>query len=173
MVLLGLGVRDGATPVDDWMQARGGHFGWLLFFTDYRTAQAMALVGVVVAISRRLWALAPLVVLMPYLGAEFARALKPLFGRLKGEGLAYPSGHTTVMVVVLGMVLLAAGLRRWLVAAVAACAALGVVGQAVTYHYFTDALGALLLGSSLVCMTAVILRWLHRRSRRLLRRLRI
>lgn len=174
MVLLGLGVRGGETPMDTWLQqAGGGPLGWLLFFTDYRTAQVLVLAGVVVATLRRLWALAPLIVLVPYLGAEFARALKPLFGRLKGEGLAYPSGHTTVMIVVLGMLLLASGRRRWLVWGAVVFAALGIIGQAVTYHYFTDAVGALLLGSSLVCLTAVALRWLHRRSRRVLRRLRI
>ena len=46
MVLLGLGVRGGATPVDAWLQqAQGGPFrgplSSLLFFTDYRTAQAL------------------------------------------------------------------------------------------------------------------------------------
>ena len=32
----------------------------------------------------------------------------------------------------------------------------------LTYHYFTDAVGALLLGTSLVCLTAVGLRFLRR-----------
>ena len=174
MVLLGFGVRDGATPMDAWMQqARGGPLGWLLFFTDYRTAQALIVAGVVVAMSRRLWAMVPLMVVVPYLGAEVARALKPLFGRIKGGGLAYTSGHTTVMIVVLGMLILAVGRRRWLVWAAVLFAALGIIGQAVTYHYLTDAVGALLLGSSLVCLTAVAVRWLHRRTRRVLRRLRI
>ena len=172
MVLLGLGVRDGATPVDAWaQQARGGPLGWLLFFTDYRTAQALMLTGVVVALYRRLWVLVPAVIVAPYLGAEIVRVLKPLFGRMKDQGLAYPSGHTTVMVVVLGMLILAAGVHRWLVWAVAAFAALGIVGQAVTYHYLTDALGAVLLGTSLVCLTAVALRCVHRTTRRALRRL--
>lgn len=174
MVLLGLGVRGGATPVDAWLQqARGGPLGWLLFFTDYRTAQALMVAGAAVALYRRLWMLVPVVVAAPYLGAECARLLKPLFGRLKGEGLAYPSGHTTVMVMVLGMLILAAGIRRWLVWIAAAFATLGIVGQAVTYHYFTDAIGAVLLGTSLVCLTAAAVRWIHRRTRRVVRRLRI
>lgn len=172
MVLLGLGVRDGATPVDAWMQqARGGPLSWLLFFTDHRTAQAVMLTGVVVALYRRLWVLVPAVILAPYLGAQTVAVLKPLFGRIKGEGLAYPSGHTTVMVVVLGMLILAAGVRRWLVWVAAAFVTLGILGQAVTYHYFTDTLGAVLLGTSLVCLTAVALRWAQRRTRRALRRL--
>lgn len=174
MVLVGLGVRDGATPVDAWMQqARGGPLGSLLFFTDYRTAQVLMLAGVGVALYRRLWLVVPAVVLAPLLGAQFAGVLKPIFGRIKGEGLAYPSGHTTVMVIVLGMLILAAGVRRWLVWVAAAFATLGIVGQAVTYHYFTDAVGAVLLGTSLVCLTAVAVRWLHRRTRRVVRRLRI
>lgn len=171
MVLLGLGVRDGATPLDAWMQARGGPLGSLLFLTDYRTAQMLMLAGVAAALYRRMWVLVPAVVVAPYVGAELAGALKPAFGRFKGDALAYPSGHTTVIVVVLGMLLLAAGIRRWLVALAAVVVTLGVVGQAATYHYFTDAIGAVLLGTSLVCLTAVALRWAHRRARRAFRRL--
>jgi hypothetical protein len=32
-----------------------------------------------------------------------------------------------------------------------------VVGQAVTYHYFTDTVGALLLGTAIVCVVALAL----------------
>ena len=32
---------------------------------------------------------------------------------------------------------------------------LGIVGQAVTYHYFTDTVGALLLGTAVVCVAAL------------------
>ena len=31
---------------------------------------------------------------------------------------------------------------------------LGMLGQAFTYHYFTDTVGALLLGTALVCLAA-------------------
>lgn len=162
MVLLGLGVRGGATPLDGWLQqARGGALGRLLFFTDYRTAQVLLLAAVVVAIARRRWALVPVVVAVPVAAVWAARALKPLFGRFKDEALAYPSGHTTVMVTVLGMLILAAGARRWLVGVAATFAALGILGQSVTYHYFTDTVGALLLGTSLVCLTAAVLRRLR------------
>lgn len=166
MVLLGLGVRDGATPVDAWMQqARGGPLGSLLFFTDYRTAQALMVAAVAVAMLRRLWLLVPLALATPAVGMLSTETLKPLFGRIKGEALAYPSGHTTVMVVALGMLILAVGARRWLVWAAVAFAALGILGQASTYHYFTDAVGSVLLGTSLVCVAAVILRTLRRRLR--------
>ncbi len=164
MVLLGLGVRDGATPMDAWMQqARGGPLGSLLLFTDYRTVQALLLAAVVVSLYRRMWALVPVIVVVPIVAVWAARALKPIFGRLKDEGLAYPSGHTTAMVAVLGMLILAIGVRRWLLWAVAVFATLGILGQSVTYHYFTDAVGAVLLGTSLVCLTAAGLRRLRLR----------
>lgn len=164
MVLLGLVVRDGATPVDAWMQqARGGPLGSLLLFTDYRTVQALLLTAVAVSLYRRMWALVPVIVVVPIVAVWAARALKPIFGRLKDEGLAYPSGHTAAMVAVLGMLILAIGVRRWLLWAVAVFAALGILGQSVTYHYFTDAVGALLLGTSLVCLTAAGLRRLRLR----------
>jgi membrane-associated phospholipid phosphatase len=170
MVLLGMGVRDGATPVDAWMQqARGGPLGSLLFFTDDRTAQTLLATTVAVALLRKLWVLVPLALVTPALGVLSAETLKPLFGRFKGEALAYPSGHTTVMVVALGMLILAAGARRWLVWLAIAFAALGILGQAVTYHYFTDAMGAVLLGTSIVCLAAFVLRWARRRTRGLLR----
>ena len=174
MVLLGFGVRDGATPVDAWLQqARGGPLGALLFFTDYRTAQTLLATTVAVALLRKLWVLVPLALLTPALGLVSAETLKPLFGRFKGEALAYPSGHTTVMVVVLGMLILAAGMRRWLVWAAVAFAALGILGQAVTYHYLTDAMGAVLLGTSLVCIAAFLLRAVRRRVRVVTSRLRL
>ncbi len=170
MVLLGLDVRDGATGVDAWMQqARGGPLGSLLFFTDYGTAQTLLAATVVVALFRRLWLLVPLALATPLTGMLSAEALKPLFGRFKGDALAYPSGHTTVMVVALGMLILAAGARRWLIWAAIAFAALGILGQATTYHYFTDSVGAVLLGTSIVCLAAAALRWARRRVRRLLR----
>lgn len=173
MVLLGLGVRDGATPVDAWMQqARGGQLGSLLFFTDYRTAQALLAATVTVALLRKLWLLVPLALATPALGVLSTETLKPVFGRIKGEALAYPSGHTTVMIVALGMLLLAVGARRWLVWAAVAFAALGILGQAATYHYFTDAVGSVLLGTSLVCIAAVAFRSLRRRVRSATMRLR-
>ena len=166
MVLLGLGVRDGATPVDAWMQqARSGPLGSLLFFTDFRTLQTLLAATVTVAMVRKLWLLVPLALATPALGVLSTETLKPLFGRLHGAALAYPSGHTTAMVVALGMLILAVGARRWLVWAAVVFAALGILGQAVTYHYFTDAVGSVLLGASLVCIAAVILRSLRRRVR--------
>ena len=42
MVLLGLGVRDGATPLDGFFQqAHGGPLNWMLFFTDVRSSKML------------------------------------------------------------------------------------------------------------------------------------
>lgn len=162
MVLLGFGVRDGATPLDGFFQqAQGGPLNWLLFFTDDRTAQVLLLSTVAVSLYRRLWPLAVAAVVVPLAAWGAVEALKPVFGRLKEQGLAYPSGHTTVMVVLLGLLIFAAGATRWIVLAAIVFGALGIVGQAVSYHYFTDAVGSLLLGTSLVCLAVLALRRLR------------
>ncbi len=160
MMLLGFGVRDGATPIDGFFQQTRG-LNWLLFFTDARTANALVAAAVMTAIYRRLWLLVPLTLVVPYLAVHSAEFLKPVFGRMKEEALAYPSGHTTFLIAVLGMLILAAGVRRWLVTAAIVIAVLGILGQAVSYHYFTDAVGGLLLSTSLVCLAAVVLRRLR------------
>ena len=164
MVLLGLGVRDGATGIDGFFQqAKGGPLTSLLLFTDPRTVSAVLLGSIGVAVFRRLWALLPMIVLAPYLGVWASQALKPLFGRMKGDALAYPSGHTTLRVVALGMLLLTVGAKRWALAAVGVFAVLGILGQATAYHYFTDSVGSVLLGTSLVCLAAAVLRRVRRR----------
>lgn len=166
MVLLGVGVRGGATPVDAWLQqAHGTPLSSLLVFTDYRTAQALLITSLAVSLYRRLWAMLPLIVVLPLVAVAASSVLKPLFGRMKEQGLAYPSGHTTLMVVLLGVLIVAVGIRRWLVWAAIAFAALGILGQSVTYHYFTDAVGSVLLGTSLVCLSVAALRWVRRRAR--------
>jgi formate hydrogenlyase subunit 3/multisubunit Na+/H+ antiporter MnhD subunit len=159
MVLLGMGVRGGATPVDAWLQqAHGTPLSSLLVFTDYRTAQALLITSVMVSLYRRLWSLLPVIVLLPLIAVAASSVLKPVFGRMKEQGLAYPSG-----------LIMAVGIRRWLVWAAVAFAGLGILGQSVTYHYFTDALGSVLLGTSLVCLAVAALRWARRRTRGWLR----
>ena len=54
------------------------------------------------------------------------------------------------------MLVLLAGGAWWAVVVAAVVSVLGAVGQGVTYHYFTDAVGALLLGSAVVCVAAVV-----------------
>lgn len=157
MVALGVAVGDGATPVDGWFQrARGSSLVHLLFFTDLRTMAVILLIAVGAALVTKRWLLALLMMVSPVAAVMIARGFKRLFEREKEGALAYPSGHTTLMVVVLGMVILLVGPRLWVTVGASVWALLGVVGQAVSYHYFTDALGALLLGSSVVCVVALI-----------------
>ena len=155
MALLGWAVRTGSTPIDDWFQRTHGRvLGWLLFFTDQRTVAVILLGALVLAVYRQRWLLAVFVVVTPVAAIWLSRLLKVWFGREKDGTVAYPSGHTTLMVVVLGMVILVVGARLWIVLGAIVWAVLGMLGQAVTYHYFTDAIGGLLLGSSLVCAVA-------------------
>jgi membrane-associated phospholipid phosphatase len=94
------------------------------------------------------------VICSPLVGVFLARLLKQLFGRENDGALAYPSGHTTAVVVVSGMIALVAGGAMWAVLAAIAFSVLAMIGQAVTYHYFTDTVGALLLGSAVVWLAA-------------------
>jgi membrane-associated phospholipid phosphatase len=87
---------------------------------------------------------------MPFVAILAARLAKWAFGREKDGALAYPSGHTTLAVVVLGLAVLVAGAVTWVVVAAVTAAALGVLGQGMNYHYFTDAVGAVFLAAALV-----------------------
>ena len=77
--------------------------------------------------------------------------LKQLFGRRKDGILAYPSGHTTVAVVIWGWSSWWPGRRCGSVVVAPRWCVLGMLGQGVTYHYFTDTVGGVLLGTAIVC----------------------
>ncbi len=159
MVLLGWAVGKGSTGVDDWFHRfRHTPAEWLLFFTDPWVLAPLLTAIVTVALYQRRWRLAVVAATFPPAAYVLVQLLKRLLGREKDGVLAYPSGHTTVMVVVLGMVVLVAGAAMWAVRVAAAACLLGIVGQGVTYHYFTDAVGALLLGTAIVCIAAQIAR---------------
>ena len=159
MVVLGLAVGRGSTGVDDWFHSfRDSPARRLLLFTDPRVLALAVVVSVAVGVSRRQWHLAAAAVLGPIVAIVLARVLKGLFGRELEGALAYPSGHTTTMVVVIGMAILIAGAALWSVVIAIAWCLLGMIGQGVTYHYFTDTVGALLLGTAIVCVAALILR---------------
>jgi hypothetical protein len=116
---------------------------------------ALVLAAVVaVALYRRRWRLAVIALASPAVAVALVQLVKRLFDRQKGGALAYPSGHATVVVVVLGMFVLVAGAALWAVLVAAGAILLAVLGQAVTYHYFTDTVGALLLGTAIVCVAA-------------------
>jgi membrane-associated phospholipid phosphatase len=157
-LLLGWAVGRHSTALDDWFQRfRHSPARWLLFFTDPRVLAVVMVTCVVVALYRRRWRLGAAVVLAPALAIGLVDLLKQVFERRKGIGeFAYPSGHATFMVVVVGMAVVVAGLALWAVLVAAAWCLLGILGQAVTYHYFTDAIGALLLGTAVVCVAALI-----------------
>jgi hypothetical protein len=143
MVLLGLAVGKNSTGLDDWfLRFRHSPAQWLLFFTDPWVLSPLLTATVIVALYQRRWRLAVVAATFPPAAYVLVQLIKRPFGREKGGVLAYPSGHTTVMVVVLGMVVLVAGAALWVqLVAVTACL-LGMVGQGVTYHYFTDTVGA-------------------------------
>jgi membrane-associated phospholipid phosphatase len=158
MLLLGWAVGKRSTEVDDWFQGFGhSPVRWLLFFTDPRVLAIVLAACVAVALYRQRWRLAAVIVASPAVAVALVQLFKRLFDRHKGSSgssLAYPSGHTAVMVVVLGMVVLLAGAALWAVLVAVAACLLGMLGQAVTYHYFTDTVGALLLGTAIVCVVA-------------------
>ncbi|MET0454323.1 MAG: PA-phosphatase [Mycobacterium sp.] len=157
MVALGIAVRRGSTPLDDWFLAMGRvHrqlYALLLFTNPWVLVLLLAGAGVVALYQRR-WRLAGAMVVTPLAAFAAVRLLKPLFDREKEGSLAYPSGHVTVTVVVLGMIVLAVGARVWLLVAVTAYAILALLGQAFRFHYFTDTIGAIFLGTALVCLAA-------------------
>jgi hypothetical protein len=157
LVALGLAVGKGITPLDAWFTRSGEEhplLGRLLFFTDGRVVFVAGVVVLAATLFRRRWRLATVVVATPLVAVAAARLFKQLFGRLSDGVLAYPSGHTTLAVVVLGLAVLATGVAVWSVVTAAVLAVLGLLGQAVTYHYFTDTIGAVFLGTSLVCVAA-------------------
>ena len=156
--LLGVAVGKGSTAVDDVFQQAGRdtqpYSGWLLFFTDPRTVVTILAIAVGMTLWRKRWRLAVVMTLSPIAALLVERLVKQVFGRHKGGALAYPSGHTTLMVIIIGMILLAAGAVLWSRVLAGIFVPLGMLGQAMTYHYFTDAVGALLFASSLVCVAA-------------------
>ena len=158
MVALGCAVRNGSTPVDDWFH-RYAHSParWMLFFTDPRILALVVLATLAVALYRRQWRLAIATLVCPLLAMGLARMMKPLFGRERAGAFAYPSGHTATVVAVMGMVVLVAGAALWAVLVAVMFCLLGIVGQAVGYHYFTDTVGALLLGTAIACVAALTL----------------
>jgi hypothetical protein len=158
MLLLGWAVGKGSTPVDSWFhQYRHSPARYLLFFSDPRVLAVLVAGTLVVAIYQRRWRFAAVAVVSPLVAMGLPQLLKRLFGRESGGVLAYPSGHTTTMVVVLGLVVLAAGAALWVVLVAIAFCVLGMIGQSVMLHYFTDTVGALLLGSAIVCAAALTL----------------
>ncbi|AKS30658.1 PA-phosphatase [Mycolicibacterium goodii] len=161
MVLLGGAVRHGTTPIDTWFGHLGRELGprraVFLWFTEPWLVACVLLAVIVVAMYRRQWWFAAAAAAIPPVAVLLAQVLKRVFVRYKGTGLAYPSGHTTFLVATLCLLVVAAGFALWAVAAATVLAALGMFGQAITHHYFTDTVGAALLATSLATVAVVAL----------------
>ena len=70
LVVLGLAVGEGSTPLDDWFKHVGqahAYLGRLLFFTDGRVVFALWAVTLTVALVRRRWRLGTVIVVTPLL----------------------------------------------------------------------------------------------------------
>ncbi|WKG04418.1 PA-phosphatase [Mycolicibacterium sp. HK-90] len=159
MALLGWAVRTGPLPVDSWFQRLGGnlspHVTHFLGIIVPVVLTGALLVAAVVAARRGRKRLAVAMVVSPLVAVAIVRLVKPIFGREKGGALAYPSGHTTFLVVAAGLLLLVAGAGLWAMVAAAGVVLLSMVGLAMTFHYFTDTVGGVLLGTSVVGVVAL------------------
>jgi membrane-associated phospholipid phosphatase len=157
LFVLGWAVGKRTTPLDQWFHRfRHTPVRWLLVFSDPWVLAIALMFGIAVALYLGRRRLAAVMVISPLIGLVLEMGLKRIFGRQSGGELAYPSGHTTTAVVVFGMRVLLAGATYWAVSTAAIAALLAMIGQGVAYHYFTDTVGAALLGSAVVCVAALI-----------------
>ena len=58
----------------------------------------------------------------------------------------------------MGLFVLVAGGALWAVLIAVSYVALAMVGVGSTFHYFTDTIGGMLLGTSIVCVAALVAR---------------
>lgn len=153
----------GSTSIDSWFSRNtqaviGEQPRWLLIFTSGWVLLAVSVACLAVALYRRQWALAAAVLACPFAATAANEALKRFFDRRNGPYLEYPSGHTALLVAVLGMMVVVASskwARRWALASAVVLSLLGMVGLvACGYHFFTDTVGAAMLATALVCGTA-------------------
>ncbi|BBY35572.1 phosphatase PAP2 family protein [Mycolicibacter minnesotensis] len=156
---LGWAVGRGSTSIDNWFSRAavtlvGEQPRWLLVFTSGWLVLGVTVACLAVALARRRWALAAAVLACPLAVTVITMALKLLFDRRNGPYVEYPSGHTALLVAVLGMMVVVAA-RLWVVAAATLVSLLGMLGLvACGYHFLTDTVGAAMLATALVCGTA-------------------
>ncbi len=156
---LGWAVGRGSTSIDDWFSSAavtlvGEQPRWLLAFTSGWLVLGVTVACLAAALARRRWALAAAVLACPLAVTVITIALKRLFDRRNGPYVEYPSGHTALLVAVLGMMVVVAA-RAWVLAAATLVSLLGMLGLvACGYHFLTDTVGAAMLATALVCGTA-------------------
>jgi hypothetical protein len=161
MVALGLMVGHGPTAFDDralrvMQRVLGPDPVWMLYFSWALPMMVTLGIAVVIALVRRRRRLAVVVALCPLLSVIATRLLKPLFGRYKGDALAYPSGHTTVVITVMAMLVLAVGVSLWMLLFAAVVTVVGGLSMAATdLHYLTDNIGSMFLASATVCLAVL------------------
>lgn len=159
MLLLGWAVGKSSTPIDDWFQSfKNTPVADLNLLTRPKLLVGTLVIVLSVALVQRKWRVATMTVVAPLVGLAFERVLKPIFGRTKEGALAYPSGHITTTTIVMGLVVLLAGAAWWAVVLATTVVALAMIGVGASFHYFTDTVGGALLGSAVVCTSAVIAR---------------
>jgi membrane-associated phospholipid phosphatase len=141
--------------LDDWFHQHGRHVRYLMFLANPWLLASVVLATLAVTLYRRQYRLAVAAAVCPLLAMGLARLLKPVFGREWGLAYAYPSGHTATFVVVMGMVVLVAGAALWAVLVAVVYCLLAILGVGVSFHYFTDTVGGLLLGTAIVCVAAL------------------
>ena len=157
MIVLGLAVGKGSTPLDDWFD-QFGHtpVRFLAYLTNPLLLAAVGLTVVGVALYRRWWRFAAVALVFPVAAYLLVQFIKPLFGRTEEDGLAYPSGHITMTTVVLGFFVAIAGGALWAMLIGFSYIALAMLGVGSTFHYFTDTVGGMLLGTAIVCAGSLL-----------------
>lgn len=164
--------------VDGWVRsAIGTHptpLNVLVSFGDGPLVTTATVALVLAAVAARRWRGAILAaVAVPSAAALTELALKPLIGRTLDGGLSYPSGHTTndFALATVTVILFAGparpripGLARrlLLLGAFLFAAAVGVALIGLSYHYFTDVIGGVAVGTGTVVLTALVLTVLPR-----------
>jgi len=159
MIVVGLAVGKASTPLDDWFDQFGdGPVRVLTLLANPIALLAVGLAVVGVALYRRWWLFAIVTVVFPPLAYLLVQFIKPFFGRNAGDGLAYPSGHITMTTVVVGLFVVVVGSPLWAVLLAVVYIALAMFGVGSTFHYFTDTVGGVLLGTSIVCLATLTAR---------------